>query len=66
MGFTSMMFEILHRTLVLFSRGARFEGAEITTLASFRINLAGIQAIFARSQLADHLDFPPQSPIGSF
>src|SRR6201999_1149310 len=35
--FTSMAFEILHRTLVLFGRGARFEGAEITTSAGFRI-----------------------------
>jgi hypothetical protein len=54
MAITSMVFEVLHRTLVLFGRGARFEGAEITTSASFRIGFAGIQPVFARSQLTDH------------
>jgi hypothetical protein len=49
-----MALEILHRTLMLFGRATRFEGAEITTSASFRIHFAGIQPVFARSQFADH------------
>jgi hypothetical protein len=43
----SMALEILHRTLMLFRGGARFEGAEITTSASFGIHFAGIQPVFA-------------------
>jgi hypothetical protein len=49
-----MPLEILHVPLVLFRRGARFEGAEIAALAGFRIHFSGIEPIFARSQFSDH------------
>src|ERR1700759_3449252 len=46
--------EILHVSLVLFGRGARLEGAEITALAGLRVDLARIEPVLAGSQLADH------------
>jgi hypothetical protein len=42
-----MPFEVLHVALVLFGGGARFEGAEIAAFAGFRIELAGIEPVFA-------------------
>src|SRR6478735_11029533 len=46
--------EILHVALVFFRRRARFEGAEIAPLAGLRIDLAGIEPVFARLQFSDH------------
>jgi hypothetical protein len=44
-----MPLEILHSALVLLSRRAGLEGAEIATLACFRIDLAGIEPVLAGS-----------------
>src|SRR5262245_38634240 len=54
----SMAFEVLHGTLVLLGRRPRFEGAEIATPARFRVQLAGIEPIAARLELADHRRLP--------
>jgi hypothetical protein len=43
----SMPLEILHGALVLFGGGARFEGAQVATLAGLWIDLAGIEAILS-------------------
>src|SRR5262245_5285498 len=50
--------EILHRALVLLGRRTRLERAEITAAASFRVDLARIEAIAARAELADHRYLP--------
>src|SRR5258705_11915909 len=49
-----MPFEILHGTLVLFRRRARFEGSEVAAFAGFRVYFAGIEPVFARLQFSDH------------
>jgi hypothetical protein len=46
--------EELYGTLVLLCSGARSEGAEILTMLRGRIDLAGIQAIFAAWKFSDH------------
>src|SRR5882757_3665418 len=46
--------EVLHRALVLFGGGPRFERAQISTALGLRIELPRIQTIFARAQFADH------------
>src|ERR1700680_3084468 len=60
LGAILLPLEILHRALVLFRRGARFEGAEVAALAGLRTDLSGIEPVFARLQFADH-DTPPPS-----
>src|SRR5262245_19322533 len=55
---TSMALEVLHGTLVLLGRRPRLEGAEIATPAGFRVQLAGIEPIAARLELADHRRLP--------
>src|SRR5262249_11256100 len=54
----SMTLEILHGALVLLGRRARLERAEIAAAAGFRIDLARIEAIAARLELADHRRLP--------
>src|SRR5215472_18369983 len=54
----SMTLEILHRALVLLGRRTRLERAQITAAASFRVDLARIEAIAARAELADHRYLP--------
>src|SRR5262249_57167991 len=54
----SMTLEILHRALVLLGRRARLERAEIAAAAGLRVDLAGIEAIAARAELADHRRLP--------
>src|SRR6516165_401285 len=54
----SMTLEILHRALVLLGRRTRLERAEITAAAGFRVDLARIEAIAARAELADHRYLP--------
>src|ERR1700742_3923487 len=49
-----MPLEILHIAFVLLCRSARLEGAEIAALAGLRIDLAGIEPVFAGLQFADH------------
>jgi transporter family-2 protein len=49
-----MPFEMLHGALVLFRRGARFEGAQIAALARLRIDLARIEPVLAGLQFPDH------------
>jgi hypothetical protein len=49
-----MPLEVLHIALVLFGCGARFESAEIAAFAGLRIELAGIEPVFAGLQFADH------------
>jgi hypothetical protein len=46
--------EILYVAFMLFGRSARLEGTKITPLASFWIDLAGIEPVFARGQFSDH------------
>src|SRR5882724_1824021 len=50
----SVPLEKLHGALMLFGRRACFKGAEITAPPGFRIDLARVEAIAARFQLADH------------
>src|SRR5262249_31264576 len=50
--------EILHGALVLLGRRARLERAEITAAAGLRVDLARIEAIAARRELADHRRLP--------
>src|SRR5260221_663490 len=49
--------EILHRAFVLLGGGARLEGAEIAAPSGLRIDLARIEAVAARCELADHCRF---------
>src|SRR5262245_15154398 len=50
----SMTLEVLHGAFVLLGRRARLEGAEIAAPADLRVQLARIEAIAARLELADH------------
>src|SRR5215813_134235 len=54
----SMTLEILHGALVLLGRRARLVRAEITAAAGLRVDLARIEAIAARAELADHRRLP--------
>jgi hypothetical protein len=54
---TSMPFEILYVAFMLLGSGAGLESTEVASLAGFRIDLAGIEPVFARSQLSDHVVF---------
>src|SRR5262245_48137240 len=54
----SMTLEILHGALVLLGRRARLERAEITAATGLRVDLARIEAIAARTELADHRRLP--------
>src|SRR5499427_10801815 len=54
----SMALEILHGALVLLGRRARVERAEIAAAAGLRVDLARIEAIAARLELADHRRLP--------
>jgi hypothetical protein len=47
-GSALLPLEILHGALVPFGRRARFEGTEVAALAGFRINVSGIEPVFAR------------------
>jgi hypothetical protein len=47
-----MPFEILHVPLVLLRGCTRFERAEVTTLAGFRVDFPGIEPVFARLQFS--------------
>jgi len=53
-----MTLEILHGALVLLGRCARLERAEITAATGLRVDLARIEAIAARTELADHRRLP--------
>src|SRR5262245_24462508 len=54
----SMALEVLHGALVLLSRRAGLEGAEIAAPAGLRVALARIQAIAARLELTNHRRLP--------
>src|SRR5687767_6686400 len=54
----STLLEELDLALVLLRRFARGEGAEVATLAGLRIDLARIDAVLARLELADHRRAP--------
>jgi len=47
-------FEVLHRTLMFFGRGASAKCPEIAALSGRRIDLPRIQPVFTRGQLSDH------------
>ena len=49
-----MPLEILDLAFVLFGRRPALEGAKVAALAGFRIDLAGIEPILPRFELADH------------
>ena len=49
-----MPLEILHFPLMLLRRRAAVEGAEIAALAGLGIELAGVEAVFAGFEFADH------------
>src|SRR5437588_719712 len=51
----SVPFEKLHRTFVFLRRLARLERAEVAALAGLRIGLAGVEAVFAGFEFADHM-----------
>src|SRR3982751_3733941 len=53
-----MALEVLHLPLMPFGSGARLERSETAPLAGLRIDLAGIQPVFAGAQLADHGRLP--------
>src|SRR5215469_9227648 len=57
----SMALEILHGALVLLGRRARVERTEVAAAAGLRVDLARIEAIAARLELADHRR-PPRAP----
>src|SRR5215831_17748383 len=54
----SMTLEVLHGALVLLGRRARVERAEIAPAPGPRVDLARIEAIAARLELADHRRLP--------
>src|SRR5438132_9271900 len=54
----SVALEILHVALMLLGGGARFERSEIAALAGARIDLAGVEAEPAGTELADHCRCP--------
>ncbi len=51
----SVPFEKLHSPLVLLRRLTRLERAEVAALAGLRIGLAGVEAVFAGFEFADHM-----------
>ena len=53
-----VVFEVLHRPLVLFGGGAAAERAEVSALAGSRVGFSRVQAVFARAEFANHGDFP--------
>jgi hypothetical protein len=53
-------FEELHRALVLLRGRARFESAQIPTPAGPAIDLSGVEAVTAGSELPDHPDSTPE------
>jgi hypothetical protein len=53
-GSCLLSLEVLHRALVLFGCGARFEGAQISPPFGFRVELARVQPIFAGAEFAYH------------
>src|SRR5580700_6804008 len=57
-GAASMTLEVLHGALVLLGRRARRKRAEVAAAAGLRIELARIEAIAARFELADHRRLP--------
>src|SRR5215468_6854003 len=57
-GAASMALEVLHGALVLLGRRARRKRAEIAAAAGLRVELARIEAIAARLELADHRRLP--------
>jgi len=57
--------EVLHLAFVFLGRGARLERAEVAALAGLQIGLAGIEAVFARFQLADLARTPCLSRFGT-
>src|SRR5688572_32184949 len=57
--------EELHLALMLLRRRARSECAEVAALPGPGIDLAGIEAVFARLELADHATLLRGNPAGS-
>src|SRR5262245_1758679 len=49
-----MPLEVLHLPLMLLGGGAGGEGAQVATLASLGVLLAGVEAVLAGVKLADH------------
>src|ERR1051326_2838721 len=49
-----LVLEELHRTLVLLGFFHRAEGAQVSSLAGFRIDLARVEAVLAGFEFADH------------
>ena len=64
-----VVLEVLHRPVMLFRGGPTGERAQVSSLAAPRIDFPRVQAIFSRTEFADHDDFPsfiralfPRSP----
>src|SRR5437660_7385099 len=59
----SVALAVLHRALMLLSRHARIECAEITPAAGLRVDFARIKPVSAGFELADHAaSIPPATP----
>lgn len=58
-----MPLEVLYLPLVPFGSRARLESTEITPLAGLRIDLTGIQPVFAGAQFADHGSLSCSRPL---
>src|ERR1700730_5989029 len=57
----SMSFEILYGAFVLLGGSARLEGSKVAAPAGLRIDLAGIEPVFAGSQFTDHRSALPDT-----
>ena len=56
-----MAFEELDFALMLLGGFAGFEGAKVAALAGFGVGFAGVEAIFAGFEFADHCFYIPRA-----
>src|SRR4051812_4261860 len=59
----SVALEVLDVAFVLLGGLERLEGAQVAALARLRVELAGVEAVFAGLQFADHDSLVPRGTV---